>query len=122
MCIGDPHVITLDGLLYSFNGLGEFILIRNSEFELQARTKKVIRAGVPQLATGFVGFSAKQKLPLSDRVEFMLNDVTNSIGMYFPFYRQLNLCNEELTIVQSQGPPRNDYKGVNDLEFCTMQI
>lgn len=40
---GDPHVATLDGLKYTFNGLGEYRLLElhDKSFEFQARTKKV---------------------------------------------------------------------------------
>ena len=43
-CIyGDPHVITLDGLKYTFNGKGEFTLIEtvNEIFTLQGRMVEV---------------------------------------------------------------------------------
>jgi len=37
---GDPHVTTLDGLTYTFNGLGEYWLMQTTvaTFEFQART------------------------------------------------------------------------------------
>ena len=35
---GDPHILTLDGLLYTFNGFGEYILIDTENFILQGRT------------------------------------------------------------------------------------
>ena len=36
---GDPHITTLDGRSYTFNGLGEYIMTRiTGQFELQART------------------------------------------------------------------------------------
>ena len=36
---GDPHVTTLDGREYTFNGLGEYVLGRvDDEIEIQART------------------------------------------------------------------------------------
>ena len=39
---GDPHINTLDGHTYTFNGLGEYTLISLGEsFELQARTQLV---------------------------------------------------------------------------------
>ncbi len=27
---GEPHILTLDGLLYTFNGLGEYWMIKSS--------------------------------------------------------------------------------------------
>ena len=27
--VGDPHIVTLDGMLYSFSGLCEYILVRS---------------------------------------------------------------------------------------------
>ncbi|XP_013415295.1 mucin-like protein [Lingula anatina] len=40
---GDPHLVTLDGLNYTFNGLGEFTLldVDSGEMQVQARTRKV---------------------------------------------------------------------------------
>ena len=36
---GDPHITTLDGRSYTFNGLGEYVMTRiTGQFELQART------------------------------------------------------------------------------------
>ena len=37
---GDPHLVTLDGLLYTFNGVGEFIAIANDNFTLQMRLEQ----------------------------------------------------------------------------------
>lgn len=41
---GDPHVVTSDGLGYTFNGLGEYLFtnIDNGSTIIQARTEKVI--------------------------------------------------------------------------------
>ena len=37
---GDPHINTLDGRMYTFNGRGEYTLVSlGEEFELQARTE-----------------------------------------------------------------------------------
>ncbi len=40
---GDPHFVTFDGVDYTFNGKGEFIMVQEtaSEFELQVRTEQV---------------------------------------------------------------------------------
>ncbi|XP_068137345.1 mucin-4 [Hyperolius riggenbachi] len=56
---GDPHITTLDGLGYTFNGLGDYILITASglttSFILQGRT---VQTGVAQ-ATNFNAFAAQ---------------------------------------------------------------
>lgn len=57
---GDPHIKTLDGKSYTFNGIGEYVLLRDTQFELQARTKLVSdstatvfsSAAMQQLTTG----------------------------------------------------------------------
>ncbi|XP_014801272.1 PREDICTED: mucin-4 [Calidris pugnax] len=56
---GDPHMTTLDGLTYTFNGLGDFVLLLASDaqtsFVLQGRTAQT---GTAQ-ATNFVAFAAQ---------------------------------------------------------------
>ena len=37
---GDPHIQTLDELDYTFNGLGEYWMVKSESFELQARTER----------------------------------------------------------------------------------
>ena len=39
---GDPHIVTLDGLKYTFNGKGEFILLEtyDDSFTLQGRMEQ----------------------------------------------------------------------------------
>ncbi|XP_033069082.1 mucin-4 [Trachypithecus francoisi] len=58
---GDPHITTLDGVNYTFNGLGDFLLIRaqdrNSSFLLQGRTAQT---GSAQ-ATNFIAFAAQYR-------------------------------------------------------------
>jgi len=41
---GDPHIITLDGLHYTFNGEGEYWLVKSSDFLLQARATRARNA------------------------------------------------------------------------------
>ncbi|XP_017654964.1 mucin-4 [Nannospalax galili] len=56
---GDPHIITLDNVSYTFNGLGDFLLVqardRNSSFQLQGRTAQTGSAS----ATNFIAFAAQ---------------------------------------------------------------
>uniref|UniRef100_A0A0D9R813 Mucin 4, cell surface associated n=1 Tax=Chlorocebus sabaeus TaxID=60711 RepID=A0A0D9R813_CHLSB len=58
---GDPHITTLDGVNYTFNGLGDFLLVRtqdgNSSFLLQGRTAQT---GSAQ-ATNFIAFAAQYR-------------------------------------------------------------
>ncbi|KAB0373746.1 hypothetical protein FD755_014002, partial [Muntiacus reevesi] len=45
--VGDPHITTLDGVNYTFNGLGDFLLVRtqdgNSSFLLQGLTAQTVQ-------------------------------------------------------------------------------
>nr|CAB3262800.1 uncharacterized protein LOC100183467 [Phallusia mammillata] len=58
---GDPHITTIDGVLYSFNGLGEYHMVyAPNVFALQARTQKAVKDdGSDSDATVFVAFAAK---------------------------------------------------------------
>ena len=44
MAWGDPHFTTIDGRTYTFNGLGEYVLMRIDEinFEIQGRAAKLV--------------------------------------------------------------------------------
>ncbi len=39
--LGDPHFMTFDGVAFTFNGKGEYILVHSSDYELsvQGRTE-----------------------------------------------------------------------------------
>ena len=59
---GDPHIRTLDGFQYTFNGLGEYTLIdtKYGDFTLQGRTAKARDdKGQETDATVFSAFAAK---------------------------------------------------------------
>lgn len=75
---GDPHVKTLDGTNYTFNGVGEYTLLKtdNNEFVLQARTEVVAQGGL-NVATVFTVGVAKEAG--TDTVEIRLK----SGGMKF---------------------------------------
>ncbi|XP_064522242.1 mucin-4 isoform X2 [Pseudopipra pipra] len=69
---GDPHITTLDGLTYTFNGLGDFVLLLASNaqtsFVLQGRTAQT---GTAQ-ATNFVAFAAQYISTTTATVEWTL--------------------------------------------------
>ncbi|NXW91425.1 MUC4 protein, partial [Alopecoenas beccarii] len=69
---GDPHITTLDGLTYTFNGLGDFVLLLASDaqtsFVLQGRTAQT---GTAQ-ATNFVAFAAQYVSTTTATVEWTL--------------------------------------------------
>ena len=62
---GDPHIRTPDGSAFTFNGLGEYILIRvddasgNRIFELQCRTQQAFNNDTNESAgaTFYSGFA-----------------------------------------------------------------
>ncbi|XP_065911625.1 protein mesh-like isoform X3 [Dysidea avara] len=71
---GDPHMITLDGFKYTFNGKGEFTLIEHKYglFTLQARMEAAEdNAGSMTRATVITAIAAKQND--SDTVQFELS-------------------------------------------------
>ena len=54
---GDPHIKTVDGVLYDFQGAGEFVALRDGgNFEVQTRQKPVSTA--PPVADGYSGLRA----------------------------------------------------------------
>ncbi|XP_014109735.1 PREDICTED: mucin-4 [Pseudopodoces humilis] len=69
---GDPHITTLDGLTYTFNGLGDFVLLLASDaqtsFILHGRTAQT---GMAQ-ATNFVAFAAQYISTTTTTVEWTL--------------------------------------------------
>ena len=59
---GDPHIETLDGYEYTFNGIGEYTMLRlfDNSFTLQARTKQITSAqGAPVQASKWSAFAAQ---------------------------------------------------------------
>ena len=56
---GDPHITTTDGRRYTFNGLGEYVLLRTniSDFEFQGRTMSADNSG----ATIFSAFALRDR-------------------------------------------------------------
>ncbi|XP_076455831.1 uncharacterized protein LOC143290354 [Babylonia areolata] len=79
MGTGDPHITTLDGRTFSFNGIGEYVYLRFSQptFELQTRTCAATnKAGNPVAASVFCAFAAK-----GSSSSFQVEMTRNKTGM-----------------------------------------
>ena len=68
---GDPHFTTLDDRGYTFNGLGEYTLIRIGnesmrEFELQGRTALVNGSTATQFSAFAFGLPSQAVVEVSD--------------------------------------------------------
>ena len=98
---GDPHTVTLDGHMYTFNGKGEFTLIETADnrFTLQGRMVEatdMAQNTVP--ATVFSAIAGREDN--SDTVQFELSDAN-----------QLNtLVNGE--VVDFEGLPEQNFNNV----------
>ncbi|XP_072172571.1 uncharacterized protein [Diadema setosum] len=90
---GDPHINTLDGRGYTFNGLGEYVMLEYTNgdpFVLQARTGKAFDEDGSEVDTGtvFTGFAGTQGITTiritlnSDRTEMLIqvNDTDMDIN------------------------------------------
>lgn len=77
---GDPHIVTLDGKNYTFNGLGEYTMVDVQEgmFQLQARTKLAKGEGT---ATVFAAAVAKEEQ--TSKVQANLKDEGQLIDVLF---------------------------------------
>ena len=87
---GDPHIITLDGANFTFNGLGEYDLVgatvsNQYAFRAQARTELANTVNTTAQATVFTSLAAQQfglgSNGNSSRVEFRLNANGTAVGM-----------------------------------------
>ena len=73
---GDPHIVTLDGLKYTFNGLGEYVLIQvgDGTFTLQARMVRISNPSGELIdATVFSAIAMKEGI--SDIIQFQLGPI-----------------------------------------------
>lgn len=84
--MGDPHFISLDGLGFTFNGLGEFILLESELLELQGRMELAIDHNQAQKATVLLAIVARQKTPESDVIEIRFSTDRSEIGSQHLFW------------------------------------
>uniref|UniRef100_A0A0L8GBJ0 Mucin-like protein n=1 Tax=Octopus bimaculoides TaxID=37653 RepID=A0A0L8GBJ0_OCTBM len=120
---GDPHIQTLDGLKYSFNGLGEYSLLRVSNkttninmLEVQARTTQAKNAnGTLINATIFSAFAMKDFITnTSAQVELASDEKTlviyhNGIDKTSDFQARSNysLTDPDLFIIRNSDNQTN---------------
>ena len=81
--IGDPHVITLDGFQYTFNGKGEFLLIDHvsGRFTLQGRMIDIREVLAISFNPAIVFSAVVGKQNDSDTVQFEINQQRNGIDI-----------------------------------------
>ena len=80
---GDPHIVTLDGYQYTFNGRGEFVLMEADTFLLQGRMISLDNS----TGTFFSAIAASQND--SDTVEFQaspigIRTIVNGNWIHYP--------------------------------------
>ncbi|KAJ8307333.1 hypothetical protein KUTeg_015417 [Tegillarca granosa] len=76
---GDPHIESLDGKQYTFNGIGEYVLMKivneNVTFELQARTERILKEnGTYSNATVFTAFAMREENTTVQKIKHVQKD------------------------------------------------
>ncbi|XP_022107056.1 mucin-like protein [Acanthaster planci] len=126
---GDPHVRTLDGLDYTFNGLGEYTLVLIEDpgrgeriFELQGRTQRVYDANRDELtnATSYIGFAALDDVS-GARVEVKINkdatDLITTVNGNVVEPTVVGLVFDGLTVKKEDDPPKVVAIFASDTQF-----
>ena len=93
---GDPHIITLDNVEYTFNGFGEYTVlnVNNTEFILQGRMQPLnVRQTEKSSATVFTAFAMRQKGGSSIQVSFT---ILNFHSIVLVSYNSLGKCKPDL--------------------------
>ncbi|XP_013418585.1 sushi domain-containing protein 2-like [Lingula anatina] len=101
---GDPHLITLDGRLYTFNGKGEYLLLRDTQhnFQLQGRFGQTL----PDVKATVIKSIAMREGALSDIIEVRINPPGSN------WKRDLTiLVNHEVKHFERKGERTQDFKG-----------
>ena len=90
---GDPHFVTMDSQNYTFNGIGDFILLRNRtatmrQFEYQCRCDEFSPGAGATIFKAIGGYEGN-----SGTVEFKANNATSQIDVYYDNTKQ-NIGNQ----------------------------
>ncbi|XP_062615400.1 fibrillin-1-like [Saccostrea cucullata] len=137
---GDPHINTLDGHQYTFNGYDEYVLMRintnEKQFELQARTDLAEGAnGTTINATIFSAFAARDDTGAFVQVELSRHkdkmyirgndqDITNNFeddSSYRYFTRYLAITKENQTYMATFLNSSITIKGTLGVRFLTIE-
>ncbi|RDD39383.1 Mucin-like protein [Trichoplax sp. H2] len=86
---GDPHFTTMDFQNYTFNGIGDFILLRNSTtslvpFEYQCRCDEISPGAGATVIKSVGGYEGNSGI-----VEFKANNFTGEIELYYNRAKQM---------------------------------
>lgn len=79
---GDPHIVTLDGVEYTFNGYGEYDILQvdGPEFKLQGRMKPLVdEHGKTTRATVYRAFALKENS--SDILQVMICEISFKLSL-----------------------------------------
>ncbi|CAD5124766.1 DgyrCDS13030 [Dimorphilus gyrociliatus] len=79
--VGDPHIKTIDGKSFVFNGLGEYWMIKNDNFKIQVRTLKAWNNEKKEVDATIFGAVAVQYKDTS-RVTVVLNEDRQDITIF----------------------------------------
>uniref|UniRef100_A0A914DWE2 Sushi domain-containing protein 2 n=1 Tax=Acrobeloides nanus TaxID=290746 RepID=A0A914DWE2_9BILA len=111
---GDPHIITFDGLDYTFNGKAEFWLVKNSTnipLAAQARMEQYYDGTTPKLATIFTTFVFKDSNNNSPTIQVQKSVVRTvdifvdgqNIDLTSPQLYQLVLDNAQIFVANDKS-------------------
>ena len=79
---GDPHITTLDGRVYTFNGWGEYTLLSiengDTSFRLQGRTQPVVNSSATQFSAFAFGVPNISVVEVGDCVHVLLASLVSN--------------------------------------------
>ncbi|XP_053388054.1 uncharacterized protein LOC123543072 [Mercenaria mercenaria] len=105
---GDPTIQTVDGAEYDFNGHGEYVFLKTSRLEIQARTDYVTSTNKD--ATVFSAFALFDK-PSGEQIEFHHNKTAEDIIIYRNGTKYCNAKRDGINRPQPcRNPPNPNYK------------
>ncbi|XP_053387998.1 mucin-like protein [Mercenaria mercenaria] len=106
---GDPHIETVDGAEFDFNGHGEYVFLKTSKLEIQVRLEYTNPGNVD--STLFTAFSIYD-YATSDYFEMHLDRQNNDIKVYRNG-TQICYANQKGPVYPCVYPPERDHCMVN---------